>query len=102
MISIIEVQLSDFVPNECSYYYISENHGKYTIDWMDGNRRGSSTIINSNDIHGTRNITMQKLPIMYCDGVITWEDVYDYDSCYEDDETSVFYNHEESDYYSDD
>ena len=102
MISIIEVQLSEFVPNDCSYYYISENRGKYTIDWMIGNRRGSSTIINSNDIRGTRNLTKNRVPIMYCDGVITWEDVCDYDSAYEDDETSVFYNHDESDYEYDD
>ena len=102
MVSIIEVQLSEFVPNDCSNYYISENQGKYTINWMNGRRSGSSIILNSTDLCGTRNLAMQKLPIMYWDGVITWEDVYDYDSCYEDDETSGFYNHDESDYEYDD
>ena len=97
---MINVQLSDYVPNDCSYYYISENKGKYTIDWMNGNRRGSATILNSNHIARAMNIVNKRLPIMYRNGVITWED--DYDSCYEEDDTSIFYNNEESDYEYDD
>lgn len=96
MVSIVNVSLSSYVPNDCSSYYIHENRGRYSLRWFhDSNRNGVAEILNSNDIRGLSHGT----PVMYCDGVMTWETNDDY---YEDDETSVFYNQEFDDYDVDD
>jgi hypothetical protein len=94
MVSIVNISLSSYVPNDCASYYIHENRGRYSLRWFhDSNRNGSAEILNSNDIRGLSHGT----PVMYYDGVLTWE-TQEY---YEDDETSVFYNQEFDDDYDD-